>query len=96
MFLENIFEFLFGLGLFINALLFIPQSIKLIKVKHANEISAFTFLGFFLIQTATLIHGFIHHDQLLVMGMLLSMLTCGSVIFLTIFYKLKSKRPKNL
>ena len=43
-------ESLFGMGLFVNAALFIPQAIKLFREKDSKELSLITFLGFNAIQ----------------------------------------------
>lgn len=85
--IKEIIEFIFGSALFINAALFIPQAIKIFKEKTAAGISIITFIGFLLIQFSTVLYGIINQDHLLVFGYLLSMLTCGTVIILTLFFK---------
>lgn len=82
-----IIEFIFSAALFINAVLFIPQVIKIYKEKAAKDVSMPTFLGFLLIQFAIVLHGLITKDYLLVIGYLLSMVTCGSVVVLIFFYR---------
>src|ERR1700722_11354535 len=84
--ISHVVEFLFSFALFINALLFIPQAMRIFKEKTAKSVCLLTFFGFFLIQLATVFHGILKHDDILVMGYLLSMLTCGSVIMLILFY----------
>jgi uncharacterized protein with PQ loop repeat len=37
--LKVIVDFIFGVGLFVNALLFIPQVIKLYKTKDSKDLS---------------------------------------------------------
>jgi signal transduction histidine kinase/CheY-like chemotaxis protein/uncharacterized protein with PQ loop repeat len=83
-------ELIFSMALFINALLFIPQSVRILKDKAARDVSLITFLGLLLIQFAIVLHGMIIHDKLLVWGYLLSMLTTGTVVFLVIFFRKKS------
>jgi len=82
-----VIEFIFSFALFINAALFIPQAIKIFRDKNAKDVSLLTFLGFLLIQLATVVHGIINHDRILVIGYLLSMLTCGSVVLLIRLYR---------
>ena len=92
MWIKPIIEIVFSSGLFINAMLFIPQIIQLYKTKNATGFSLTTFAGFNLIQLFTVLHGILHHDILLSVGMFLSFITCGIVTGLIIFYK--SRPPK--
>jgi MtN3 and saliva related transmembrane protein len=80
---KNIIEFVFSTALFLNALLFIPQSIRILKEKSAKAISPITFVGFLLIQVAIIFHGVITSDYVLVVGYLFSFITCGSVVILS-------------
>lgn len=86
---KNFIEFVFSAALLINALLFIPQIISIVRQKSAKGVSLLTFLGFLLIQLAIVLHGVIERDYLLVSGYLFSMLTCGSVVALILFYRTK-------
>lgn len=88
--LRLIVNYIFGAGLFLNALLFIPQIYTLLKKKNSDEISLITFLGFCFIQFFTIIHGFFSQDYILMWGFILSLLTCGTVSFLIIYYRLKN------
>lgn len=85
--MKDIIEIFFSLGLFINAVLFIPQIMRIFKSKSAKEISFITFFGFWLIQLATVLHGWLRDDYLLTFGTLLSMMTCGTVVGLVIYYR---------
>jgi MtN3 and saliva related transmembrane protein len=85
--MEGIIQLGFSLSLIINALLFIPQIIALLKSKSAAGTSLITFAGFNAIQIFTILHGILVKDYLLAAGYLLSFLTCGSVTFLIIYYK---------
>ncbi|MGD9152680.1 MAG: PAS domain-containing protein [Gammaproteobacteria bacterium] len=82
-------EFVFSIALFINALLFIPQSIRIVKKKTARGVSLVTFLGLLLIQLTIVLHGIITSDYLLIIGYLVSMLTCGAVVVLVLIYNRK-------
>lgn len=91
MLMKNLVEISFALGLFINAALFVPQAFRLIKKKDSEEVSFITFFGFWLIQLTTTLHGFIRKDYLLAFGTLLSMITNGHVIWLILYYRIKSR-----
>ena len=80
-------EFGFSISLLANALLFIPQILALIKQKSADSLSLLTFTGFNIIQLFTMLHGLLTHDFLLAGGYLLSIVTCGTVSFLIIYYR---------
>jgi len=80
-------EIFFSLGLFINAALFIPQVIRLLRTKNSQGLSLITFAGFNLIQLFTFLHGYLHRDYLLAAGNLLSLISCGCVTFLILFYR---------
>ncbi len=89
--MEKIIELVFSLGLFVNAALFIPQGIRILIKKDAKEISFITFFGFLLIQLSTVLHGYIKKDHLLAFGTLASMITCGWVVLLVLYYRLKKR-----
>ena len=80
-------EVIFSLLLFVNAALFIPQVVRLLKEKNSKELSLITFLGFCMIQLFTVLHGILHHDTFLVLGYSLSLLSCGAVTLLIIKYR---------
>jgi MtN3 and saliva related transmembrane protein len=86
---QNFIELLFSFGLFINAGLFIPQIIRLYKVKSSQGLSLLTFAGFNFIQLAIVLHGLIKHDYLLAAGFALSFITCGIITILIIYYNNK-------
>lgn len=89
MWMKTTIEALFGLALFINAVLFIPQAYRIFQKKEAKEISLITFVGFCLIQLVAVAYGYIRQDNILLYGYLLSLLTCASVVVLTLFYRNK-------
>ena len=82
-----IVQYGFSISLLANAALFIPQIITLLKKKSAVGVSLITFLGFNIIQLFTMLHGIIEKDYLLAAGYFLSILTCGCVSFLIVYYK---------
>ena len=79
----------FGLGLVCNALLFVPQVLALWRKKNSEGVSLLTFGGFSVLQAIAIVHGFYQHDLSLILGMAASLLTCGTVTFLTVFYRLR-------
>ncbi len=93
MMLEQMVKFIFGIGLFINAILFIPQILVLLKQKCSDDLSLMTFGGFCFIQMVTIIHGYYTQDRLLMIGFASSLLTCGTVTALIIRYRLIPKAP---
>jgi uncharacterized protein with PQ loop repeat len=82
----------FGIGLFGNALLFVPQAIAVWRKKTDEGVSLVTFGGFCLLQILGVIHGFYEHDNSLILGLGASFLTCGTVTALTIFYRMQRLR----
>src|SRR6516225_9231202 len=80
---------IFGLGLLCNALLFVPQVIAVWRKKSDEGISLITFGGLSILQIVAVIHGLFQHDLSLILGMATSLLSCGSVTVLTIFYRLR-------
>ncbi|WP_019217706.1 PQ-loop domain-containing transporter [Legionella tunisiensis] len=67
-------DLVFSLGLFFNAVLFIPQAIAVFRNKSAKGLSLLTFGGFNIMQLFTAIHGYLVKDYLLMSGFLLSFL----------------------
>lgn len=80
-------NFIFSLGLFFNAALFIPQALALFKKKQANGLSLFTFAGFNVMQFFTVLHGVLEKDYILALGFGLSFITCGMVTLLILIYR---------
>lgn len=89
---QMIAEFIFGVALFVNAALFIPQIILLLRKKHAEDVSLTTFLGFCIIQFFTILHGYYANDYLLMIGYIASLGTCGFTVGLIMFYRLRGSR----
>ena len=83
---------LFGLGLLGNAALFVPQAIAVWRKKTDEGISLITFGGFSILQIIGIVHGLFEHDMSLTLGMAASLLTCGTVTLLTLFYRMRRLR----
>lgn len=90
--MKEIVAVLFGLGLGGNALLFVPQVLAVWRKKSDEGISLITFGGFSVLQMIGIVHGVYQRDLSLMLGMAASLLTCGSVTGLTIFYRVRRMR----
>ena len=87
--MKEIVAVIFGLGLLGNALLFVPQVIAVWRKKSDEGISLITFGGFSTLQVIGIVHGVYQHDPSLIIGMAASLMTCGSVTGLTVFYRMR-------
>jgi len=85
--LVDFVNIVFSLGLFLNAALFIPQALRVYRTKNAEGISLTMFIGFHIVQIFTIWHGYLVKDYALVIGFLLSFLTCGMVTCLALKYR---------
>jgi MtN3 and saliva related transmembrane protein len=83
---------IFGLGLLCNALLFVPQAIAVWRKKSDEGISLITFGGFSVLQAIGIVHGLYQRDPSLILGMAASLLSCGTVTLLTIYYRMRRRR----
>jgi MtN3 and saliva related transmembrane protein len=92
--MRQIVAFIFGLALIGNALLFVPQAIAVWRKKSDEGISLVTFGGFCILQIIGVIHGVYEHDNALIVGLSASFLTCGTVTFLTIAYRIRRLRAQ--
>jgi MtN3 and saliva related transmembrane protein len=90
--MRQIVAIIFGLGLVGNALLFVPQAIALWRKKTDEGVSLVTFGGFSVLQVVGIVHGVYEHDLSLILGMAASLLTCGTVTALTVFYRVRRLR----
>ncbi|MDR1057739.1 MAG: hypothetical protein LBL17_04225 [Coxiellaceae bacterium] len=80
-------ELIFCCGLVLKAILFLPQAIKLYKAKKSEELSLLTFMGLNIMQILTVLHAYFHQDYILMFGVLLSLLFCGTVTCMIIIYR---------
>src|SRR5271170_5841475 len=90
--MKEIFDWLFGLGLGCNALLFVPQELAVWRKKTDEGISLITFGGFSILQAVGIVHGHYQQDLSLILGMAASLLSCGTVTGLTLFYRMRRLR----
>jgi MtN3 and saliva related transmembrane protein len=87
--MKEIVAVIFGLGLGCNALLFVPQVLAVWRKKTDEGISLITFGGFSVLQAIGIVHGVYQRDLSLILGMAASLLTCGSVTALTLFFRVR-------
>ena len=78
---------LFAAGLVVNALLFIPQIIRIFKTKSAKSVSRVTFTGFCFFQIVSVFHGYYQGDTYLMWGMLVSFGFCLPLTILAYVYR---------
>ena len=84
---QYIVELIFGAALFIKAVLFIPQAIKIYKAKQSKELSLLTFAGLSFMQLLTVMHAYYRKDYILMFGVLLSFVFCGAITYMIILYR---------
>jgi MtN3 and saliva related transmembrane protein len=89
---KNIVAVVFGFGMLLNACLFVSQAWHLWKAKRAEGISVLSFAGFNALQLIGAVHGYFQQDTALMLGMLASLLTCGSVTLLAARYRSARKK----
>ena len=77
--IEIIAKIIFEFGMLINAALFIPQAVKIFYKRSAISLSLITYIGYNIIQLLMVLHAYIHHDTAMLVGMTLSLITCGAV-----------------
>jgi len=88
--MKDIVAWLFGLGMGLNALLFVPQALSIWRTGRTEGVSLVTFGGFNALQALGVLHGVLQRDWSLTAGMAVSLVTCGSVTLLTLVYR---RRP---
>lgn len=86
-FVKDFVVLYFGASLFINAVLFVPQILKILRDKHTDEFSITTFLGFCITQMASILYGYMQHDWILMWGYILAFTACGTVTVLIFIYR---------
>ena len=90
--MKQIVAVVFGLGLLGNAMLFVPQALAVWKKKSDEGVSLITFGGFNVLQVIGVVHGIYQHDLSLIIGLGASLLTCGTVTGLTLYFRSARRR----
>ena len=85
--LEQFVNIVFGITLFSNAALFIPQALKLIRSKDPKSLSLVMFLGFNVGQIFSIWHSYYTKDKIFMIGSLATLITCGTITGLIIYYR---------
>lgn len=85
--MKQIVAVIFGFGMMLNAALFVPQIVHLWKSKTSKGVSVVSFAGFNALQAVGALHGYYQGDRALMIGMLASLATCGSVTLLALRYR---------
>ncbi len=85
--MKAIVAVIFGFGMLISAALFVPQIVHLWKSKTSKGVSLVSFAGFNALQAIGALHGYYQGDRALMIGMIASLLTCGSVTLLALRYR---------
>ena len=85
--MKEIVAWVFGAGMALNALLFVPQALSIWRTKRADGVSLLTFGGFNALQALGVVHGAFQHDWSLAVGMAVSLCTCGSVTVLALVFR---------
>lgn len=89
--MKEMVAFLFGVGWAMNALLFLPQLIAVVRKRSSEGVSLITFGGFSVLQAIGVAHGYLQHDNSLVFGMGTSLAACGTLTLITIYFRLKER-----
>ncbi len=92
--MKEIIGLIFGMGLLVNASLFVIQAVKIIRIRNSDGVSTFTFAGFSILQITGALHGYLQNDLYLLFGMVASFLACGTVTALSIIYKTRKSNLK--
>ena len=87
-------EIFFSGSLLANAILFIPQIVKLYREKDPKGVSLLMFFGFHFIQLSMIFHGLLVKDYLLAGGVFLIFLASLPVTFLILFYHYKNYKAR--
>lgn len=84
--IKTIFDILFDISLFVNAIIMLPQLVRILRSKVVEGLSLTSFAGIFLLQLIMAIHGYFYHDFNLMIGMFFAMIVSGSIAALIVFY----------
>jgi MtN3 and saliva related transmembrane protein len=85
--MKDIVAWIFGFGMALNALLFVPQALSIWRTGRTEGVSLVTFSGFNALQALGVLHGVLQRDWSLATGMALSLVACGSVTLLTLVFR---------
>lgn len=89
--ITDFISYAFGVALFINALMFIPQMLSILKERSSRDVSAVTFCGFLIINLLGTAYGCIKIDYDLIIGYSISSFL--NLILVILIFKFKSGKP---
>ncbi len=90
--IKLVVDVVFDISLFINAIIYVPQIIKVIRLKESRDLSFITFFGICLLQLIIALHGYFYQDYGLMIGMLAAFVVSCTLTFLLVKYrKVKTK-----
>jgi MtN3 and saliva related transmembrane protein len=92
--MKDIVAWIFGLGMGLNALLFVPQALSIWRTRNAAGVSLLTFGGFNALQAIGVLHGALQRDWSLAVGMAVSLCTSGCVTALALIYGDRGPRAR--
>lgn len=80
-------KFIFGAGMWINAVAMLPQSIALYQTHETGNVNLYTFSTFFFLQVNGIFYAkMIAKDRVLMIGLLLSAIVTGSIVTQILIY----------
>jgi MtN3 and saliva related transmembrane protein len=85
--MKEVIGIIFGMGLMVNAALFVIQAVKIVRARSSKGVSIVTFAGFSLLQITGILHGIFQQDIYLLSGMIASFLACGTVTVLAFIFR---------
>jgi MtN3 and saliva related transmembrane protein len=88
-FFKIVMEGQYGIGLLVNAMLYVPQILRLVKERASNELSYVMFCGFLCLTLSQVLYGFFRHDWIMAWGNMSTFITCGTVVCLIFIYRKK-------
>lgn len=79
----------------VNASAFIPQTVRICRLKTSTGVSPFTYIIFLVIQGYLVFHSYFYDQDIpLAIGYFISMFACGSVLVATLLFHDKKQIPK--
>jgi MtN3 and saliva related transmembrane protein len=90
---HGVFHWLAGIGAIVNALLFVPQIVKLLRCRSAEGVSTAMYAGFLVLQLVTGVDLVFHRIWPLATGMAASAIATSTILVLALHYQHRSAGP---
>ena len=81
------FHWMAAIGAIVNALLFVPQIVKLVRVRRAEGVSTAMYAGFLVLQVVTGVDLVFHRIWALATGMAASAIATSAILVLALHYQ---------